>query len=250
MKSGGKMSFPVIGLTTYHAKSEKGYPILAVMQAYLDALVQAGGTPVLIPLDLPEEACLKLFDRLDGILFTGGGDIATERFHGEPHPLVGGVDPRRDAIELALVEAAAGQKKPFMGICRGCQVVNVGLGGTLYTHIPDQIAGAQKHDYEGDYPHDYLAHTVRIAEGSHLAGILGETEITVTSLHHQSVKDIPAVLQPVAYAPDGVIEALELPGHPFGFAIQWHPEWMTDQVSTRHLFAAFVEAADLYQAGR
>jgi putative glutamine amidotransferase len=244
------MSFPVIGLTTYRAKNEKDYPIVAVMQAYLDALVQAGGTPVMIPLDLPKEARLRLFARLDGILFTGGGDIAPERFQGLPHPRIGGVDAQRDAIELSLAEAAAGQKKPFMGICRGCQTVNVALGGTLFTHIPDQVAGAGKHDYEEGYPHDYLAHPVRIAESSHLAKILGETELTVTSLHHQAVKDIPSVLQPVAYAPDGVVEALELIDHPFGLAIQWHPEWMTDQPSTRRLFAAFVEAADRYQANR
>ena len=110
-------------------------------------LSEAGGIPMLIPSGITEEAVKSLFERLDGILLTGGGDIAIERFDGEPHPRVEGVDPDRDTLELALVQAAAESGKPFLGICRGFQVVNVALGGTLYTHIQDQLPGAIKHDY-------------------------------------------------------------------------------------------------------
>ncbi len=216
---------------------------MALLKAYVDALVEAGGIPVLIPACLTEEGRQSLFKRLDGILFTGGGDIALEYFDGEPHPRVDGVDKERDELEFFMLRAAAQKEKPFLGICRGFQVVNVALGGTLYTHIADQKPEALKHDYYPDYPRTLLAHPVKVDEDTHLAEILGETELSVNSLHHQGAKAIPAELKPVAYAPDGLVEAVELPAHPFGIAVQWHPEWMTDQPSTRRLFRAFVEAA-------
>ena len=238
------MPFPIIGVTTYLGKNDSGYPIVALLKAYVDALIQAGGTPVLIPSSLTEDGCQNLYKRLDGILFTGGGDIALEYFDGEPHPRVDGIDKERDALELSMLHAAAEEGKAFMGICRGFQVVNVGFGGTLYTHIEDQKPGALKHDYYPDYPRTHLAHLVKVDEGTRLAEVLGETELSVNSLHHQGTRIVPTPLRPVAYAPDGLVEAVELPGHPFGIAVQWHPEWLTDQAPTRRLFRAFIDAAD------
>ncbi len=243
------MAHPIIGVTTYQGKNDKDLPIVALLRAYVDALVQAGGVPVLIPSSLADEARRALCGRLDGILFTGGGDMALDRFNGEPHPRVYGVDAERDSIELSLLDTFVHDGKPFLGICRGFQVINVGLGGTLYTHTQDQMPGTQKHDYYPDFPRTYLAHKVKVDGGTRLADILGETDLSVNSLHHQGAKEIPAALRPAAHALDGLVEAVELPDHPFGIAVQWHPEWLTDQQSTRRLFRAFVEACGKRETG-
>jgi putative glutamine amidotransferase len=241
------VAYPIIGITTYQGKNDQGLPIVALLRAYVDALVQAGGVPLLIPSSLTDEPRSALYHRIDGILFTGGGDIALDRFNGKPHPRITGVDSERDSIELSLLDTLMNDGKPFLGICRGFQVINVGLGGTLYTHIEDQIPGALKHDYYPDFPRTYLAHKIKIKCGTRLADILDEEELSVNSLHHQGAKDIPARLEPAAYAPDGLVEAFEVSNHPFGFAVQWHPEWLTDQLPTRRLFRALVEAASNYQ---
>jgi putative glutamine amidotransferase len=236
------MPVPLIGLTTYNDKNQYGFPVAALMHKYILAVSEAGGTPVLIPSGLKEDPRSTLLERLDGILFTGGGDIATETFGGEPHPLVAAVDPARDSLELALFKAAASDGKPFLGICRGFQVVNVALGGTLYTDIADQRPGAIKHDYNPGTQRQVLAHEVRVDSDTRLAEITGEPVLKVNSLHHQGAKELAAALKSVACAPDGLVEAVVLPGHPFGLAVQWHPEWLTDQPAMRKLFFAFVAA--------
>jgi putative glutamine amidotransferase len=236
------MVAPVIGLTTYNDKNKYGYPISALSHRYITALTGAGGVPLLIPSGLTDEALKAVLERLDGILLTGGGDISIERFRGEFHPRLDGIDPERDATEFALLQGAVDSGKPFLGICRGFQMVNVALGGNLYTDIQDQLPGAIKHDYDSGSQRQFLAHDVVVEESSYLAGILGETNLKVNSLHHQGVKDLASALRPVAYAPDGLVEATELPGHPFGIAVQWHPEWLTDQPAAKRLFQAFVAA--------
>jgi len=152
------------------------------------------------------------------------------------------VDPKRDSVELKMVQSAALDGKPFLGICRGCQVLNVALGGTLYTHIPDQLPDALDHDYPGNM-RTVLVHEVKLKEGTRIAEIHGEPILNVNSLHHQGLKDIASSLRVAGCAPDGLVEAIELPDHPFGLAVQWHPEWLTDQESTRNLFRKFVEAS-------
>jgi putative glutamine amidotransferase len=238
------MSHPLIGLTTRNGKNEEDNSIVVLGAAYVDAVRAAGGVPILIPSGISGEAFQTLFERLDGILFTGGGDIAVERFNGDPHPSIGDVDPARDSVEFSLLGAAVKNRKPFLGICRGMQLVNVGLGGTLYTHIPDQLPGAGKHDFHDGYPRDYMAHRVEVQSGTRLAAIVGELSFPVNSLHHQGAKNVPAALIPTAFSPDGLVEAVELPGHPFGLAVQWHPECIPDQPSSMKLFRAFVGAAE------
>lgn len=234
---------PLIGITTNQSRNAHGQPTIMLMQSYVNAVIQAGGMPVLIPSLIAEDGWDALYSRLDGILFSGGGDIGLEHFPGEPHPRIDDVDSARDSMELNLVQAAASDGKPFLGICRGCQVVNVALGGTLYTHIPDQLPNALDHDYPGN-KRTILVHEVKIEEGTHIAEIYEEPIIKVNSLHHQGLKDIAASLRSAGYAPDGLVEAIELPDHPFGLAVQWHPEWLTDQKPTRNLFRKFVEAAE------
>ncbi len=233
---------PLIGITTNQSTHADGHATVMLMQAYIHAVMQAGGVPVLIPSMLHADGWDALYARLDGLLFSGGGDIAIEHFDGVPHPRVYGVDPERDAIELKLLQASAADGKPFLGICRGCQLVNVGLGGTLYTHLPDQLPGALDHAYPG-HLRTTLVHQVKLEEGTRAAEIFGEPILKVNSLHHQGLKDLAPSLRAAAYAPDGLIEAVELPDHPFGLAVQWHPEWLTDQQPTRNLFRKFVEAA-------
>jgi putative glutamine amidotransferase len=234
---------PIIGITTFQSTNANGHPTIMMMQSYVKAVMQAGGIPVLIPSLLSEDGWDTLYSHLDGILLSGGGDISLEHFRGEPHPRIDDVDPARDSIELKLVHAAASDGKPFLGICRGCQVVNVALGGTLYTHIPDQLPKALDHSYPGNM-RTVLVHEVKIEEGTHVAGIFGEPIIKVNSLHHQGLKDIAPSLRAAGHAPDGLVEAIELPDHPFGLAVQWHPEWLMDQEGTKNLFKAFVEAAE------
>jgi putative glutamine amidotransferase len=233
---------PIIGITTNEGKNRDGYPTTFLMNSYIKAILQAGGVPVLIPSLIAENGWDALYSRLDGLLFSGGGDISLERFAGEAHPRIDDVEPLRDAVEMNLIHSAVSDGKPFLGICRGAQAVNVALGGTLYTHIPDQLPGALDHSYPGNM-RTVLVHEVKIEEGTHIAEILGEPIVKVNSLHHQGLKDIAPSLRVTGHAPDGLVEAIELPDHPFGVAVQWHPEWLTDQQSTRNLFKKFVEAA-------
>jgi len=237
------MSQPIIGITTYNGRTKEDLPAIILLRVYVEAIMQAGGVPVLIPSELDESDWMELYLRLDGILLSGGGDIAVERYNGLPHPRVDGVDEARDALEFGLLNSAIKEGKPFLGICRGSQVVNVGLGGTLYTHVEDQHPDALKHDYFPNFSRNRLSHPVRVEEGSRLAEIVGEPVLQVNSLHHQGIKDLAPRLKPIAYAPDGLIEAVELSDHPFGLAVQWHPEWLTDQQPTRNLFKAFVNSA-------
>ncbi len=231
----------IIGITTNQSTNANGQPTIMLMQSYVKAILQVGGIPVLIPSLIAEDGWDALYARLDGILFSGGGDIGLEYAPGDPHPRIDDVDPERDSVELKMLQAAVSDGKPFLGICRGCQVMNVALGGTLYTHIPDQFPNALDHSYPGNM-RTVLVHEVKIEEGTHLADIYREPIIKVNSLHHQGLKDIAASLRVAGHASDGLVEAIELPDHPFGLAVQWHPEWLTNQESTRNLFRKFVEA--------
>jgi putative glutamine amidotransferase len=234
---------PVIGITTNNTTNSYGQPIVLLQRSYVKAVIDAGGVPLLIPSLIAEYGWDAVYPRLDGVLFSGGGDISLDYFHGDSHPRIDDVDLERDSVELKMIQAAASDGKPFLGICRGCQVLNVALGGTLYTHIPDQLPGALDHSYPGNM-RTVLVHEVKIEEGTRVAEIYGEPIIRVNSLHHQGLKDIATSLRVAGHAPDGLIEAIELPDHPFGLAVQWHPEWLTDQESTRNLFRKFVEAAE------
>ena len=235
------MSLPLIGITACHVTTADGFPAVRILRAYVTAVTEAGGAPILIPPDLTEDGWRTLLTHLDGILFSGGADIGLAYFNGEPHPTVE-EEPDRDAIELPLLRAAVEADKPVLGICRGFQVMNVALGGTLYTHILDQLPGALQHDWH-DHPRPTLAHPVRVEEGTRLVDILGAPMLQVNSLHHQGVKDLAPGLKATAYAPDGLVEGIELPDHRFALAVQWHPEWMAKHEEMRRLFQKFVQAA-------
>ena len=236
------MPKPLIGITTRNSKDSDGHPLTALQHSYLNAILQAGGVPLPIPSILSEEDFLDMYSRLDGILFSGGGDVSIEYFNGSDHPRIGEVDKRRDTTEINLMLAAVNDGKPILGICRGSQVMNIALGGTLYTHIYDQLKGALDHDYPGDLRRT-LVHPVNINETSRSAEIFGETLLNVNSLHHQGLKDIAPSLRAVGYSPDGLVEVVEIPNHPYAVSVQWHPEWLTDQLPMQRLFKSFVDAS-------
>ena len=237
------MSLPIIGITTGHSKNDHGLQQIHLLRSYVDATIKAGGVPIIIPPELPEENWKALYEKLDGIIFSGGADIDPKRFNGEDHPAVQGVDSERDTLELSLIDHTVEKEKPFLAICRGFQLLNIALGGTLYTHISDQFENSLQHSTPRDQARDTLAHEIRVEEGTHLAEILGKPILKVNSWHHQGVKDIPPQLKITAHSSDGLVEAMELPEHPFAIAVQWHPEWMPEDNAMQNLFKTFVKAA-------
>lgn len=185
---------------------------------YGAAVVLGGASPVLLPATLGSD-CEALVARLDGLLLTGGGDVDPGRYGAPVAPETVGVDPDRDEVELRLLHAALDRGLPVLAICRGAQLLNVALGGTLHQHLPDLTAT----DHQHAEPRQHLAHDVAIEPGSRLAAVLGVTRLGVNSMHHQAIDRAAPGLRVVGRAPDEFIEAAEDPDRPV-LAVQWHPE--------------------------
>jgi putative glutamine amidotransferase len=184
----------------------------------------------------------QLYERLDGILLSGGEDVNPVYYGASPHPALGKVDDGRDRAEFQLAQWAVEEDRPLFCICRGHQVLNVALGGTLIQDIPSQVQTAIQHDV---LPRDGMVHDVEIDPKSRLAAILGVTQVQVNSLHHQAIETPAPAACVTGYAPDGIIEAAELPDKKFVLSVQWHPEDLFRQHEVmRRLFRAFVAAAD------
>jgi putative glutamine amidotransferase len=233
---------PLIGLTGGLGRNTSGSPVCQVGQAYVTAIQKAGGIPLLIPTSTNTDSLPLLIQRLDGLLLTGGGDLDPARFNGRPHPKVYGISPERDILELALIEAFLDEGKPLLAICRGIQVLNVAFGGTLHTHIADQVDNALKHDWFPGYPRDKRAHTVSLKCESLLHEIFGADEIPVNSLHHQGIAQVGGGLEAIGFAPDGLVEALVVKDAAFALGVQWHPECLPEDPGMQALFIAFVES--------
>ncbi|WP_199348372.1 gamma-glutamyl-gamma-aminobutyrate hydrolase family protein [Microcoleus sp. FACHB-SPT15] len=226
---------PIIGITAYK-QQETGNFYAPV--GYVNAVRRAGGVPILLPPGEPDPAVLM--EAVDGLVFTGGGDLDPVTYNGAPHPKVYGVDSERDASELALAKLALMADKPVLGICRGLEVLMVASGGDLVQHVPDEFGETILHRQELLIPAE---HRVHILPDSQLASMIGTTEISVVSWHHQAVRTAPLGWRVVAKAPDGVIEALEHEDHPWGFALQWHPELSPADPLHLRIFEAFIVAA-------
>ena len=243
------MSKPLIGLTTERWSSSPTQPnnnVQGMLTTYIEALIGAGGLPILIPLSLGDDDLRAVYARLDGVLIPGGGDIDPTLYRAPRRPKTYEIDPDRDRVELQLTRRAVEDRKPIFGICRGAQVFNVALGGTLYQDLPSERPGDIRHANPfPEFPRTHLAHSVKIEEESRLARLLGTPIVSVNSRHHQAVKEVAPGVEVSARAPDGVIEALELPAHPFALAVQWHPENLQSQPEMRALFEKFVEAAQV-----
>ncbi len=237
------MNAPLIGISTsLDTRAGNGVCRAALPTTYTRAIQMSGGLPVLIPPSMPADRHPLLRERLDGLVLSGGADIDPSHFNGEPHPRVYDVDPTRDELELGLSRLAAETGWPILGICRGAQVLNVALGGSLYTDLADQLPGALRHDWYPGFPHTHLAHTIHVENGSSLAATLGGMEVWVNSLHHQGIHSLATGLRPLARAADSLIEAVELPGHPFFLGVQWHPESLVESPDMLNLFKAFIRA--------
>ncbi|MGW4057526.1 gamma-glutamyl-gamma-aminobutyrate hydrolase family protein [Amycolatopsis sp. NPDC004747] len=227
-------SKPVIGLTSYLEPAKFGvWDTEAVLlhRGYVDCVVAAGGTPVLLP--PVSDAHERLVSTVDGLVLTGGADVEPGRYGAEPHPATY-VRPERDAFEFGLFAAARQAGKPVLGVCRGLQVMSVALGGTLTQHLPEATESTEHQPA----PATFGRGTVTLAGGSRAAAILGP-ETKTLCYHHQAIDRLGAGLEPVGWATDGTIEAAELPGE-FTLGVQWHPEQDTDDV---RLFQALVEAS-------
>ena len=235
-------SKPYIAIPCGRVRNKSGIVSYAIKEAYVQALLKMGALPVILPIGLPLTSLDELLVKFDGVLFSGGADIDPQRFNGEEHRRVYGVDVARDEFEIRFLDKLIEAQKPLLTICRGTQVLNVTLGGSLYTDIYDQMPNALKHDYFPGFSRDYIAHSVQFVGDSRLREILGGDEISTNSLHHQGIKDIGKGLTVTARAADGLVEAIEVDGHPFAIGVQWHPEWMQADARMMRLFGAFVEA--------
>ena len=238
----GKLS-PVIGITTSRQKNNNNAPYFRNPEAYSVAISKAGGIPLLIPLGLSDEHLEQVLSIIDGVLLSGGGDVDPETYGVLNDNHSTSIDPDRDREEFALVERAIELKKPFLGICRGLQVINVVLGGTLYTNIPGQYSKKINHRQAASEQLGSTSHSVCIVQRSKLEDILGTKKLIVNSRHHQGIKRLADKLIASAYAPDNLIEAIEIPDHPFGIAVQWHPENLIAHEPMLEIFRAFVNAA-------
>jgi len=240
---------PLIGVSTYVADVawsnwERRSSVLPA--SYFELVAAAGGRPLLIPPTStapggPEAGADQVIDVLDGLVLTGGGDVDPAAYGEERDPEVGGVNPVRDASERALLAAALHADMPVLAICRGCQVLNVYLGGTLHQHLPDVIGSLSHRKVAMEFEDVEVA----TEPGTRTAAVFGPTT-TVRCSHHQAIRDLGRGLVVTARAGDGVVEAVELSSARFVLAVQWHPEEAMDQ----RPFDALIRAAGQYHEER
>ncbi len=231
---------PVIGLTSYRRRGQTGVwdTQMAMLPAfYLEGVTRAGGIAVILPpQQVDSEDARNLLAGLDGLVITGGRDVEAARYGHESHEKAEKPDLLRDLLEDELISAAIQMKLPFLGICRGAQMLNVNRGGTLIQHLPDVVGDNRYLQGEGNFAHMQMS----VREGSLLSSIVGEQVDNAALYHHQAIDEPGEGLQVVAYSPDGIVQAVEVEGHPFGLAVQWHPEQTLDDL---RLFEALIVAA-------
>jgi putative glutamine amidotransferase len=241
---------PLIGVTTSELRpgelstlrrhGEPPNPEMALGMTYVRAIEAAGGIPVVLP-PLAARDTPRLLARLDGLVLSGGPDLAPEAYGAKPHVELGATEPGLDAFEYRLAREALAAGTPILGICRGAQALNVARGGTLHQHLPDVVGEAIAHrqSEDGRLP----THPVTILPASRLAAVLGTRQLMVNSFHHQAVDRLGNGLRACAWAPDGTIEAIEDPGEAFVLAVQWHAETLQGIQAHLALFEELVSAA-------
>jgi putative glutamine amidotransferase len=244
------MSRPLIGVTTSEMRlPRRTHPLpegdppqaeMALGVVYARAVELAGGLPVVLP-PLAEGAIAPLVDRLAGVCLSGGPDLDPAAYGAEPDPHLGPVERELDEFEVAVARRADALGIPVMGICRGCQALNVARGGTLHQHLPDVTDGSIRHRQSASGRE--TTHTVRVEPGSRLAEIVGDGELDVNSFHHQAADRLGRGLRAVAWAPDGVVEGIEGDGPALYLGVQWHVETLVDRPRHARLFDALVAAA-------
>jgi putative glutamine amidotransferase len=238
---------PLIGISGGLIPTNAWSPsIVGHRRSYVEAVLQAGGLPVILPPLTDLRALRALYERLDGVVLAGGDDIDPIHYGEKPHPRLGAVSPERDAAEIQLARWAFADDLPLLGICRGAQMINVARGGTLWQDLPSALPTSLDHYASAALQRwDVMDHPITLNADSRLAGMLGTTAIGLNSLHHQAVKQLGAGLRAVGSAPDDVIEAIEADDAAFVVGIQGHPEtlWQTAEPRWSRLFAAFTAAA-------
>jgi putative glutamine amidotransferase len=240
------MNPPLIAVST--SVTVDKYPERAYVNAsYLNAVQQAGGAPIPLAPQLTPAARAEILRRVQGVLLTGGGDVDPARFGETPHPTTAEVSSARDTLEIELTRWALAQHVPLLAVCRGLQVLNVALGGSLYQDIPSEPGSPLDHSQAGlqGRARHIPTHHVKVRDGSRLAGILGALEVDVNSFHHQAIKRLGGRLADVAWAPDSIIEGVELTEpDQFVVGVQWHPEELVgSDRAALNLFAALVQRA-------
>ena len=232
---------PLIGITPGFARDKNR---IYIAKGYVEGVNKAGGLAALLPLTIEKEVLEEAADRCDGFLLSGGPDI-DGKFYGEPNYRFNGeINPERDRMEIDIAKYAIDSGKPVFGICRGIQVLNAALGGSLYQDIYSQIRDRDLLKHSQEAPEWYPVHDVAVEKASRLWDCYGKENMGVNSFHHQAVKLPGKGLKPVAWSPDGIIEAVEHESHIFAVGVQWHPElvWQED-AEVLKLFQAFVAAA-------
>ncbi|MDD4801498.1 MAG: gamma-glutamyl-gamma-aminobutyrate hydrolase family protein [Syntrophomonas sp.] len=226
---------PIIGITGNYSAENRTF---SLKDYYVNSIADAGGIAVILPSTADDTAMKDYFAVCQGFLFTGGGDFDPVYWGELPEPRLGEIEPVRDEFELKLANQAFQNHKAVLGICRGCQAINVALGGSLVQDINSAMSHRQK------APKSYPFHDIFIEPSCQLRRIMNNEHIRVNSFHHQAVKKPGRSVVITAMAAEGTVEAIESPGHPFYLGVQWHPECLQDQYSAR-LFAAFIAAAQI-----
>jgi putative glutamine amidotransferase len=213
-----------------------------MLPGYMRGLEEAGAVPVILPLTESENVLKQTADKFDGFLFTGGHDVNPKLYGQEKTALCEEACDERDKMEAYIFrEAVLNQNKPALGICRGIQLLNVLLGGTLYQDLPTEFSSSIKHASKGP-PYDAPAHSVSIAANTPLRELIGKERIEVNSYHHQGINRIAEGLEIMALADDGLVEAVYMPNRPYVWAVQWHPEFSLNDETSKKIFASFVGA--------
>ncbi len=230
---------PLIGVTPlYDEKKESVW----MLPGYMRGIEEAGGLPVVLSLSADENGLAAWAEELDGFLLTGGQDVAPALYGEEKLPGAGEPCSDKDRMESVLLKNILRLDKPVLGICRGLQFMNAYLGGTLYQDIPSQKQDALAHSQPP--PYDAPSHEVKIYKDTPLSGWLKKESLRVNSLHHQGIKTVSGSLHAAAVSPDGLVEAVWMPGKKFVFAVQWHPEYNFERdADSRRIFSAFISAA-------
>jgi putative glutamine amidotransferase len=238
---------PIIGVTMSFQEpaSGAGSEHFALYRKYVAAVERAGGVAVGLPAQ--PDAVADLLPILDGLLLSGGGDVDPDLFGQDRHPKTRQIDRQRDDFELALVREWVRADRPLLAICRGIQVLNVALGGSLIQDIADQVAHPLIHQRaEGE-----ARHPIRVQPNSRLASLLGDDRLEVNSYHHQAVQDLAPALEAVAWAADGITEGVEMPSARFVIGVQWHPELMfASDARQLQLFVGLVQASESWRKGQ
>lgn len=242
------MTLPIIGVTPSVGLNDLGVRTYSIAADYTQAIQRAGGLPIVLPLHITDiDAVLAM---VDGLVFSGGGDIEPSLFHQDKHDLTDYIDEERDSFEITLMQRAFEQDVPILAICRGIQVMNVGLGGDLIQDIPSQTTSEKEHAQRavGAGEHD-IFQTAMVDDGDNpLTRALGTGVIDINSFHHQALGTVPNVLEVVAKGDDGIIEAVYAPERSYAIGTQWHPERLAERhAEHQRLFDGLVEAASRRQ---